>query len=232
MRAGLADLPLLAFGVFLAAFFGFESLAAFFAAAGLLAARRLGAGVLLFVSGMMALYYRVKLWSANPLGQAGGYDTQIFSAHLTPHRSMKREHFHLLMMALCGAMFFLSIPFFVLGAWPVLGFMGLDIIGFWWAFHANYKAAKGYEDIHLSHLELQVEKVSPRGKTASWRFNPLWVRLEKHEREEYGIEKLLLVSRQRGLEVASFLGPDQKAEFARDFTLALREAKRGPDLND
>jgi uncharacterized membrane protein len=165
------------------------------------------------------------------LPQTSSYDTQIFSAHLSPHRSMKRKHFHILMMGLCGAMFVISIPFFVLGAWPVLGFMGLDVIGFWWAFRANYKAARGYEDIRLSHLALEVDKVSPRGERASWSFNPFWVRLEKREHEEYGIEKLLLVTRERGLEVASFLGPEQKAEFARDLSAGLREAKRGPDVN-
>ena len=162
---------------------------------------------------------------------ASAYDTQIFSARLSPHRSMKREHFHILIMCLCAAMFFLSIPFFILGAWPVVGFMGLDVVGFWWAFHVNYKAARGYEDISLSHVELRVEKVTPRGSARRWQFNPLWVSLHKREHEEYGLEKLLLMSRGKGLEVAGFLGPDQKAEFARDFSLALRKAKRGPDVN-
>ncbi len=159
------------------------------------------------------------------------YDAQIFSARLSPHRSMRREHFHVLMMCLCSAMFFLSIPFFILGAWPVLGFMGLDVLGIWWAFRVNYRDARACENIRLSHVELEVERVSPRGIRSCWRFNPLWVRLEKHEHEEYGLEKLLLISRDRWLELAAFLGPGQKADFARDLTAALRQAKRGPDLN-
>jgi uncharacterized membrane protein len=170
------------------------------------------------------------LQGKNPLKQVNSYDTQIFSAQLSPHRSMQRKHFHVMIMCMCGAMFLLSIPFFVLGAWPVLGFMGLDLIGFWWAFQVNYREARACENIRLSHINLEVEKISARGAHSHWNFNPLWVRLEKREHEEYGLEKLLLVTRDKGLELASFLGPVQKADLARDLTAALREAKRGPDI--
>lgn len=162
------------------------------------------------------------------LDSASSLDTQIFSARLSPHRSLKREQFLLLMMVLCGSMFVISIPFFLLGAWPVLGFMGLDVLGFWWAFKVNYRDARAYEDIRLTHFELAVAKVSPRGARAEFTFNPAWVRLEKQEDEDYGLEKLWLVFRDKSVELASFLGPVAKAEFAKDFALALSEAKRGP----
>ena len=58
--------------------------------------------------------------------------------------------------------------------------------------------------------------------------NPLWVRLDKVEHEEFGIERLFLVSRGRKLSIASFLGPDEKASFAKALGNALDEAKRGP----
>lgn len=156
------------------------------------------------------------------------FDAQLFSARLCPHRSLEKKHFHLLLMVFCGAMFFSAIPFVALGAWPVLGFMGLDVIGFWYAFHVNYRAARAYEDIRLTHGELAVEKVSHRGQRTQWRFNPAWVRIEKQEDEEYGLEKLWIVFRDKGVELASFLGPEAKAEFAKDFAAALSEAKRGP----
>jgi uncharacterized membrane protein len=177
---------------------------------------------------MIELSYRQCDWSAKPLNPASHNDTQIFSARLSPHRSLQRRQFHFLMMFLCGAMFFISIPFFVLGAWPVLGFMGLDVLGFWWAFRINYRDARAYEDIRLSHFELSVDRVSAKGKRDEWRFNPAWVRIVRQEHEEFGLEKLWIVFRDRSVELASFLGPDQKADFARDFALALSEAKRGP----
>lgn len=121
-----------------------------------------------------------------------------------------------------------SLPFFLMGAWPVVGFMGLDVALLWLAFRANFRAARAYEDVTLTSFELQIAKVSARGARAEWRFNPLWVRLERVEHEEFGIRELSLASRGKRLEIASFLGPGAKADFARDFSAALAEARRGP----
>lgn len=121
-----------------------------------------------------------------------------------------------------------SLPFFLMGAWPVVGFMGLDVLLLWLAFRANFRAASAYEDVTLTPVELEIAKVSARGARREWRFNPLWVRLERIEHEEFGIRELMLASRGRRLEIASFLGPNAKADFARDFTAALAEARHGP----
>ena len=46
--------------------------------------------------------------------------------------------------------------------------------------------------------------------------------------EEFGIERLFLVSHGRRLPIASFLGPHEKESFAVALAAALGEAKRGP----
>ena len=46
--------------------------------------------------------------------------------------------------------------------------------------------------------------------------------------EEFGIERLFLVSQGRRVSIASCLGPDEKASFAGALSTALSEAKRGP----
>ena len=70
------------------------------------------------------------------------------------------------------------------------------------------------------------------GARAEWQFNPSWVSLHKETHEEYGVQKVALVSRGRSVEVGSFLGPDEKAHFAQDLSLALAEARRGPRYSD
>jgi uncharacterized membrane protein len=72
-----------------------------------------------------------------------------------------------------------------------------------------------------------VRKVSHRGRVREWVLNPLWVRLEKVAHEEFGIERLFLVSRGQQLVIANFFGPDEKASFAKELGRALGEAKRG-----
>jgi uncharacterized membrane protein len=55
--------------------------------------------------------------------------------------------------------------------------------------------------------------------------------LPRREHEEFGLRQLSLVSRGRRVEVAAFLGPDEKAAFAHDLSRALSEARRGPQFS-
>ena len=141
---------------------------------------------------------------------ADDLEPTIFSATLTPHRSLGR------------------VLFLVIGAWPVLGFFGLDVLLLYWAFRVNYRHAKAYEQVTVTPSALKVRKVSHLGRAREWVLNPLWVRLDKIELEEFGIDRLFLISRGKKLTIASFLGPDEKASFAKELGDALSEARRGP----
>lgn len=132
----------------------------------------------------------------------------------------------LLLVVAAGGMV-TSLPFVVIGAWPVAGFFGLDVLMVYLAFRASFRAARAYEDISVTPLELQLQKVSLKGVSREWRFNPVWVRLHRQEHEEFGTQRLALVSRGDQVEVAAFLGPDAKTEFADRLGAALGEARRG-----
>ncbi len=152
----------------------------------------------------------------------------IFSAVLTPHRSLSSTGFLIVMLAIGGLSFASGIMFLMLGAWPIFGFLGLDVLLVYWAFRANYRAARAYEEVTVTSSELIVRKVSHRGRVREWTLNPLWVRLDRTVHEEFGIERLFLVSRGRRLTIAGCLGPEEKASFAQALASALGEAKRGP----
>jgi uncharacterized membrane protein len=159
---------------------------------------------------------------------ADDLEPTIFSATLTPHRSLGRAGFLVLMVLFGTASFITGILFLVVGAWPVLGFFGLDVLMLYWAFRLNYRHADAYEQVTVTSSALKVRKVSHLGRVREWVLNPLWVRLDKVELEEFGIDRLFLVSRGRKLAIASFLGPNEKASFAKELGRALSEARRGP----
>jgi len=160
----------------------------------------------------------------DPVGQP-----TIFSATLTPHRSLGRTGFVILMGCLGGGSFATGIFFVLLGAWPVFGFLGLDVLLVYLAFRANYRAANAYEVVTVTASELTVRKVTPRGRVRQeWSANPLWVRLQQDIHEEFGVQRLLLISRGERLTIAAFLGPDEKRSFAQALSAALFEARRGP----
>jgi uncharacterized membrane protein len=153
----------------------------------------------------------------------------LFSAILTPHRSLTGVGFLAVMLAIGGISFASGVLFLVLGAWPVTGFLGLDVALVYWAFRANYRAANAYEEVTVTSSELKLRKVSHRGKIAEWSLNPLWVKLDREVDEEFGTARLFLVSRGRRLPVAGFLAPAEKDSFAAALGAAIGEAKRGPD---
>jgi uncharacterized membrane protein len=127
----------------------------------------------------------------------------IFSAVLTPHRSLGRTGFLILMLVLCVANLATGIAFMLAGAWPIFGFCGLDVLLVYVAFRASYRVRE-------------------------WTFNPVWARLHRDVHEEFGIERLFLVSHGRRLAIAACLGPREKESFATALTAALGEARRGP----
>lgn len=66
----------------------------------------------------------------------------IFATRLNPHRSMTPGQFRVLLAAVGAGGIVVSLPFLMMRAWPVAGFMGLDVLGVYVAFKANYRAAR------------------------------------------------------------------------------------------
>jgi uncharacterized membrane protein len=164
----------------------------------------------------------------NNSGAQAPLDPKIFSTLLTPHRSLGPTGFLIFMACLGGLSFVSGIVFVSIGAWPVFGFFGLDVLLVYLAFRANYRSARAYEEVTVTASELTVRKVNHHGGVRQWTLNPLWVQLERIVHAEFGIERLFLVSHGRRLAIAGFLSPAEKASFARALTSALGEARRGP----
>jgi uncharacterized membrane protein len=156
---------------------------------------------------------------------------KLFSALLTPHRSLNRTGFLVLMTFLSVVSFATGIAFLLMGAWPVLGFLGLDVLVIYWAFRVNFRRANATEEITVTPSELRVRRVSHRGHVAEWVLNPRWVQLDQKVHAEFGIERLYLVSRGRRVSIGNFLGADEKASFAKALLAALQTAKRGITYN-
>ena len=135
------------------------------------------------------------------------------------------------MLCIGGLSFVSGVMFLLLGAWPVFGFLGLDVLLVYWAFRANYRSARAYEEVTVTASELTVRKVNHRGGVREWTLNPVWVKLDRIVHEEFGIERLFLVSHGRRLPIAAFLGPDEKASFALALASALGRGQARADAD-
>jgi uncharacterized membrane protein len=153
-----------------------------------------------------------------------GRDPSRFSAMLTPHRSLGPKGFMVLMGAVCLVSFGTGALFYMIGAWPVIGFMGLDVALIYVAFKLNYRAARLYEMVDLTTEVLTVTRVEPSGRAQSWSFNPYWVRLKLEPRIGLSTE-LSLASHGHRLVFASFLTDHEREDFAGALSAALSAAK-------
>jgi uncharacterized membrane protein len=158
-------------------------------------------------------------------------ETELFSARLTPHRSLNRTGFLVVMAFVSVVSFAAGIAFLLMGAWPVFGFFGLDVLAIYWAFRINFRRARASEEIRVTTSELRVRRISHRGHVMEFSFNPLWVQLDRKTHAEFGIERLYLVSRGRRVAIGNFLGPEEKESFSKALMAALQAAKRGVTYN-
>ncbi len=166
-----------------------------------------------------------------PLPDETMRDETIFDATLVPHRSLGPRGISIVIGAVAFVSFCTSLPFFLMGAWPVAGFFGLDVILLYLAFRASARSARAYEHILVTHVDLMLRKVSEKGREQLFHFNPNWSRVETETHEEFGVQRVAVVQGRKQVEVASFLGSEEKEVFAKAFKSALGEARRGRNYN-
>jgi len=160
-------------------------------------------------------------------GNISDPERPVFAAVIRPHRSLGRDGFRIVMTLCCITMVGASVPFVVLGFWPVGGFFGLDLIALYVAFRINYRRAQSFEEVVLTPLELLFRRVTHAGERREWRFNPLWTKLDRESDDDYGLQKLALVSRGERLVIAGELSPPERESFADALGRALADVKRG-----
>jgi len=148
-----------------------------------------------------------------------------FIAELTPHRSLGRTGFFLLIGFIAVTCFASGVMFLVMGAWPVFIAMAFDVLIIWFAFRMNYRAAKAREVISVARDELKIQKFDPRGHMVEHVFNPFWTRFEVERHDEIGITAMRLTSKDFSLPIGAFLNPNDKESFAHAFGNALGRAR-------
>ena len=150
----------------------------------------------------------------------------VFEAVLYPHRSLSPRGFGILMAAVSLISFTAGLAFFLIGAGPVLGFFGLDVLLIFVAFRLSYRAARLLERVRLSAGSLEIERVSPYGQVRRWSFQPDWVRVALDDPPQLD-SVVTIASHGRSVGVGGFLVPGEKAEFASALRAALQGLRAG-----
>lgn len=149
----------------------------------------------------------------------------IFDAELTPHRSLSPRGFVILMSAVCAVSFAGGLAFYLAGAWPVVGFLGADVLLIYLAFKISYRSGRLVERLHLTRDRLIVSRVWPGGRRRSWEFQPYWLQVEMADPPRHD-SQLVLRSHGRSLVVGSFLTKQERAEVATALRAALARVRQ------
>ena len=156
---------------------------------------------------------------AKSAGLSAPFGPLFFERVLLPYRSLPRRGFHLLMGILGLISLAVGIGFVAVGAWPVIGFFGLDVGLVYLAFRLSYRSARQSETIRLAGDAFTVERVSVRGERRIWQFQPFWLRVILQERPDAS-NRLIVASHGRSLEIGDFVSPTTRRELA----VTMREA--------
>jgi uncharacterized membrane protein len=157
-----------------------------------------------------------------------GNGSPIFSAVLRPHRSLSARGFAVVMLLVVAGSFTISFVFWLRGAWPVVGFFGLDIFLVQLAFRMSYRQARAAEEYRLTQGHLSVRRTTPSGRSTEVAFNPYWARLEIDRHPEFGVTGLRIASHGSRLDIARFLGPRERERFAEALGAALAQVRAAP----
>ena len=156
--------------------------------------------------------------------QPSGGEAVLFDARLRPHRSLPPFGFALLMGAISLLSFGAGLTFYLIGAWPVVGFLGLDVLLIYIAFKVSFWRMRAFETLRLTEAMLVYERVTPAGTRRRWTFQPYWLRVEYDDPPAHG-SQLRLRSHGRSVTVGAFLPPPERETLATALRQALRELK-------
>lgn len=151
---------------------------------------------------------------------SGPEEKILFDAILRPYRSLGRGGFVILMSCICGISLAVSVLFYAIGAWPVIGFFGLDVLALYIAFRINYRRARAFESLNLTPSRLRVEKVDIHGHSNRTDLMPYWLRIDLQEPDNR-TSRLCLWSHGAMISVGDFLPAAERSRLAQDLEAAL-----------
>lgn len=172
----------------------------------------------------------IETWPAEAVGSAiegAAIETGpvFLDAHIRPNRSLPNPGFYAVMTALVIFSFLAGIAFISIGAWPVIGFFGLDILLVWMCFKLNYRDGKRLEIVRITHEDIEVVRQGPTGLQSRYRMPAAWTKVQLTGKGEPD-SQARLSAMGKNLIIGSFLSPKEREGLADAVQSALDEARR------
>lgn len=157
----------------------------------------------------------------------GGDDAIVYSAILRPHRSGGRRGARVVLILAAVIWLPIAAVMMVVGAWPVLPFLGFETVLLVVALGLSRRAGNAIEAINLSRQALTVRRVDHWGAETSVSFMPDWLQVNV-ETVAVDNNRLELRSHGRSLTIATFLLPHERVALAAALRRELSRLRLAP----
>ena len=148
----------------------------------------------------------------------------LFNITVLPYRSLSKKGFKNLMLIVCFIFFSIGIFFWSIGASPVFGFLGLDVLCLYLAFKINYKNGEIFENLKILNSELVITRFFPSGKSQVWNLEPYWTKAEILSQSKNN-DALVVRSKEKVVMLGSFLNLNDKKKLKKKINNALSSYK-------
>jgi len=147
-------------------------------------------------------------------------------AVLEPPRSLSPRGFNRVMLALGAINLVVGLSIYLsTGAYPVIGFMGIEVTALWLVFRASFRAQTARTYVRVTADAITVRKVDSRGRERKARLASHFARVVLDPKAN-GASALRLASSNCAYALGEFLTPTEREAFARRLNMAIAEARR------
>jgi uncharacterized membrane protein len=155
---------------------------------------------------------------------AGVDGALLFEAVIVPHRSLSPRGLRLLLGVIAGLCILVGLRFWLAGAWPVIGFSGLEVglaaVLLW----QNATQARASELVLLSERTVRIVRTDPKGQREERTLPSGWLQVGLEETPGR-VPRLVLSVRRQHEEIGQVLGEAPKRELAAALREALHKAR-------
>ena len=112
--------------------------------------------------------------------------------------------------------------FISIGAWPVFGFFGLDVLLIYIFFKINFNSGKKKEIIILKKNELIIKIYNSKIIKKIYKFNPNWLKINLIKLKNKN-STLQISSKNKSIIIGSFLIHQEKINVVKSLSKALKK---------
>jgi uncharacterized membrane protein len=153
------------------------------------------------------------------MSEASATTDFLFDAVIYPNPPLSQRGFVIVVGGFALSSAVIGLATYLAGAWPVVGFLGVDVLVLWLAFSIVRRRARAFEAVRLERDRLTIRRVDPHGRSREWRLLPYFTRVELDQ----PLRRTSLVhvrDHTTNVRIGAFLTPPERADLAR----ALRDA--------